>query len=167
MFSLLNFNDIGATTSNKSTAFKKIRANSKIFNTNLVSTPTPFTNRYIMINKLLANETKFLDSTNYGLRRQHNLTANAALNSNNLNFLDRQGFNTFLDHSCKYSSAKANTTLFNTNPHTLNKKLNTILGVESTLNTQVLNSPLVQQTASNTSLDKLNLNQLESEANSD
>jgi|TARA_B110001469_G_scaffold119768_1_gene127640 hypothetical protein len=167
MFSLLNFNDIGATTSNKSTAFKKIRANSKIFNTNLVSTPTPFTNRYIMINKLLANETKFLNSTNYGLRRQHNLTANAALNANNLNFLDRQGFNKFLDHSCKYNANKAGTTFFNTNPHTLNKKVLSTLNTGATLNTQVLNSPLVQQTSSNTVVDKLNLNQLESDANSD
>lgn len=167
MFSLLNFNDIGATTSNKSTAFKKIRANSKIFNTNLVSTPTPFTNRYIMINKLLANETKFLNSTNYGLRRQHNLTANAALNANNLNFLDRQGFNKFLDHSCKYNADKAGTTFFNTNPHTLNKKVLSTLNTGATLNTQVLNSPLIQQTASNTVVDKLNLNQLESDANSD
>jgi hypothetical protein len=166
MFSLLNFNDIGATTSNKSTAFKKIRANSKIFNTNLVSTPTPFTNRYITINKLLSNETKFLDSTNYGLRRQHNLTANAALNANNLNFLDRQSFNTFLDHSCKYNLNKTGTTLFNTNPHNLNKKVSTSFGTEAILNTQILNSALLKQTASNTILDKLNLNQLESESSS-
>ena len=49
----------------------------------------------------------------------------------------------------------------------LNKKVLSTLNTGATLNTQVLNSPLIQQTASNTVVDKLNLNQLESDANSD
>jgi len=103
-FNFLNFNDVGATTSNKSTAFKKIRSNSKIFTTNLVHTPTTFYNRYSNINKLLTNETKFLESVNYGLKRQHNLTSNSAVSCNNLNFMDYSSFIQFLDHSCSYNN---------------------------------------------------------------
>ena len=69
MFNFLNLNDVGARTSVRSSAFKKIRQNSKTFNTNLVHTPSTFMNRYTTINKLLANETKFLEASSYGLRR--------------------------------------------------------------------------------------------------
>jgi hypothetical protein len=160
MFSFLNFNDIGATTTNKSTAFKKIRANSKAFSTNLVHTPTAFMNRYTTINKLLANETKFLESTNYGLKRQHNLTANAAVSCNNLNFLDQASFNQFLDHSCKYSLTRPQTNFFDTNLHAVTKKASNDISVSSLRNTTVLNSALSDQANSVTATETLNFDQL-------
>jgi hypothetical protein len=154
------FNDIGATTANKSTAFKKIRANSKAFNTNLVHTPTAFMNRYTTINKLLANETKFLESTNYGLKRQHNLTANAAVSCNNLNFLDQSSFNQFLDHSCKYSLTRPQTSFFDTNPHVVSKKATNDVNVSSIRNSNVLNSALSAQANSFATTETLNFDQL-------
>jgi len=160
MFNFLNFNDIGATTSNKSAAFKKIRANSKAFNTNLVHTPTAFMNRYNLLNKLLVNETKFLESTNYGLKRQHNLTANAAVSCNNLNFLDQASFNQFLDHSCKYSLTRPQTNFFETNPHSVTKKATNEVSVSSLRNTNLLNSFLVDQSNSFNATETLNFDQL-------
>jgi len=160
MFSFLNFNDIGATTANKSTAFKKIRANSKAFNTNLIHTPTAFMNRYTTINKLLTNETKFLESTNYGLKRQHNLTANAAVSCNNLNFLDQTSFNTFLDHSCKYNLTRPQTSFFDNNPHVVNKKAVNSVSTSSIRNSNVVNSPLLTQPKSFSATEGLNFEQL-------
>jgi hypothetical protein len=130
MFNFLNFNDIGATTSNKSTAFKKIRLNSKVFTTNLIHTPEPFLNRYNSLNKLMTNETRFLESANYGLKRQHNLTAHAAVSCNNTNFMDSQSFNRFLDHSCHYNNTH-NTALVYENPSALKKKVNATLQLDS------------------------------------
>jgi len=160
MFSFLNFKDIGATVGNKSAAFKKIRANSKTFNTNLVHTPTAFMNRYTTINKLLANETKFLESTNYGLKRQHNLTANAAVSCNNLNFLDQSSFNQFLDHSCKYNLTRPQTSFFDNNPHVVDKKAINDVSVASVRNSNVLNSSLSAQANSFTATEALNFDQL-------
>jgi hypothetical protein len=163
MFSFLNFNDIGATTSNKTAAFKKIRANSKVYNTNLVHTPTNFVNRYNSINKMLVNETKFLEATNYGLKRQHNLTANAATNCNNLNFLDKASFNQFLDHSCKYSLSRPQTAFFTENLHGVAKKLDGSLSSNTALTPRVLNSPLLVQPNSLSTLERVNFNQVDSD----
>jgi hypothetical protein len=159
MFSFLNFSDIGATTTNKSAAFKKIRANSKAFNTNLVHTPTTFMNRYTAINKMLVNETKFLESTNYGLKRQHNLTANAAVSCNNLNFLDQTSFNQFLEHSCKYNSKVAQTSFFNTNPHTITKRSPNSLGAASSTNSDMLNVRFYTTATRLSTVENLNFNQ--------
>jgi hypothetical protein len=140
MFNFLNFNDIGATTSNKSTAFKKIRLNSKVFTTNLIHTPEPFLNRYNSLNKLLTNETRFLESANYGLKRQHNLTAHAAVNCNNTNFMDAPSFNRFLDHSCHYNNVNQNTVLVYENPTSLKKKVNSNLESGTTEATSILSN---------------------------
>jgi len=107
----MNFNDIGATISNKSAAFKKIRSNSKVFNTNLVHTPSNFMSQYVTVNKLLNSDLKFSESTAYGLKRQHNLTTNAALNASNLNFLDRSSMDTLVTHNFK-TTGLSNSTEF-------------------------------------------------------
>jgi len=140
MLNFLNFNDIGATTSNKSAAFKKIRLNSKVFTTNLIHTPEPFLNRYNTLNKLLTNETRFLESANYGLKRQHNLTAHAAVTCNNVNFMDSNSFNRFLDHSCHYNNSTQNTILFYENPTSLKKKVNTTLEVSTNQTNSLLDN---------------------------
>jgi hypothetical protein len=140
MLNFLNFNDIGATTSNKSAAFKKIRLNSKVFTTNLIHTPEPFLNRYNTLNKLLTNETRFLESANYGLKRQHNLTAHAAVTCNNVNFMDSNSFNRFLDHSCHYNNNTQNTILFYENPTSLKKKVNPTLEVSTNQTSSLLDN---------------------------
>ena len=101
MFNFMNFNDIGARTAVNSSAFTKIRTASKTFNTNLVHTPSTFVDKYKQINNLLDNENRFIESSVYGLKRQHNLTAWAATAANNSNFLDREGMEAFLNHTTK------------------------------------------------------------------
>jgi hypothetical protein len=113
---------------------------------------------------MLVNETKFLESTNYGLKRQHNLTANAATNCNNLNFLDKASFNQFLDHSCKYSLSRPQTSFFTENLHGVAKKLDGGLSSNTALSPRVLNSPLLSQPNSLSTLDRVNFNQVDADA---
>jgi len=109
LFNFMNFDNIGARTSVKSNAFAQIRRASKTYTTNLVHTPSVFLAKYKQINALFENETKYADSLNYGLKRQHNLTASAATTSNNSNFLDRAGMESFLDHTLKFSPQTSKT----------------------------------------------------------
>jgi hypothetical protein len=99
----MNFESIGARTAIKSNAFAQIRRASKTYTTDLVHTPSVFLAKYKQINALFENENKYAESLNYGLKRQHNLTASAATASNNANFLDRAGMEAFLDHTAKFS----------------------------------------------------------------
>jgi hypothetical protein len=165
MFNFLNFNDIGATTSNKSTAFKKIRLNSKVFTTNLIHTPEPFLNRYNTINKLLTNETKFLESANYGFKRQHNLTAHAAVNCNNANFMDSNSFNRFLNHSCHYNNTSQNTILFYENPTLLKKKVASNLQAGTNQTTLLLTNTKASADRQSNVADYTNLLQLDIDSN--
>ena len=102
----MNFNDIGARTAVNSVAFSKIRSASRVFNTHLVHTPSVFLNKYQQISKLLETENKFTDASVYGLRRQHNLTANIALNTHNVNFLNKTAFEAFLNHTTHLELSK-------------------------------------------------------------
>jgi hypothetical protein len=164
MFNFLNFNDIGATTSNKSTAFKKIRANAKIFTTNLITTPNPFMNRYNALHKLTSSEVKYLESVNYGLTRQHNLSTHAALNCNNLNFLDNKSFLQFLEHNTKYNNRtnEGTATRFN-NPSFLRKIVSNNLSNKTVTTSKPLTNSQVSVPATNTILDDVNYLQLNSE----
>lgn len=112
LFNFMNFDNIGARTANESSAFTKIRTHSKTFSTNLVHTPSIFLDKYKQINALFENENKFTDSLSYGLKRQHNLTSSAATASNNANFLDREGMESFLEHTLKFSIEKQKTESF-------------------------------------------------------
>jgi len=67
--------------------------------------------RYTTINKLLASETRFLEASSYGLRRQHNLTSSLALSVNNNNFLDSKSLNSFLQHNLKVNGVENHTSL--------------------------------------------------------
>ena len=165
MFSFLNFNDIGATTANKSTAFKKIRANAKIFTTNLIATPSPFMNRYNALHKLTTSESKYLESVNYGLTRQHNLSSHAALNCNNLNFLDNKSFLQFLEYNTKYNSSKKGVTQTRfDNPSFLKKNVNNNLKTGTSTTTTSLNPNHLNSVAEGKVLDNLNYLQLSGES---
>jgi hypothetical protein len=165
MLNFLNFNDIGATTSNKSTAFKKIRLNSKSFSTNLIYTPSPFFNRYNMINKLLTNESKFTDSVNYGLKRQHNLTAHTALNCNNINFLDSNSFNKFLDHSCHFNNKQNDTVFIYENPSLVTKKTTSTIDTSLLSSKDLLDNTNRLGTTMTNNSDQLNFLQLDIDSN--
>jgi hypothetical protein len=164
MFNFLNFNDIGATTSNKSTAFKKIRANAKIFTTNLIATPNPFMNRYNALHKLTNSEGKYLESVNYGLTRQHNLSTHAALNCNNLNFLDNKSFLQFLEYNTKYNnSTKSGTASRFDNPSFLRKIVANNVNTKTVTSSKTLSNTQAFVPATVSVLDDINFAQLNGE----
>jgi len=142
-------------------AFKKIRLNSKVFSTNLIHTPEPFLNRYNTLNKLLTSETRFLESANYGLKRQHNLTAHAAVSCNNINFMDSKSFNRFLEHTCHYNDVNQNTVLVYENPTALKKKTNSEIQSNSIQTNSILTNKQGLLSQQSNVADHANLLQLD------
>jgi hypothetical protein len=95
----LNFNDIGANTLKQSSAFAKIRANSKLFNTNIVTNADQFALKYAKINELAFGSGSEIESSNYGNIRQHNLTSTKATLNNLATFLNEKDMMEFLTNS--------------------------------------------------------------------
>lgn len=140
MFNFMNFDNIGARTAKESNAFKKIRTYSKVFNTNLVHTPSTFTNKYWQINSLYTNENVFADSLNYGLKRQHNLTSSSATTNTYSTFLDKNSMDKFLNYTLQYNVEKQNTEAFRNDILTLQKKSLLDLNVNDVNKTSLLSS---------------------------
>jgi hypothetical protein len=115
VLNLLNFKDIGIDNLQASKAFKQIRASSRLYTTNLVSTPSKLTDKYIKLNNLYSTEANFLTSNNFGLKRQHTLTSAASTTTINATFLDNSGFQKFLNYTLNYNNAGAKTNAFETN----------------------------------------------------
>ena len=94
-----NFSDVGVNTLKQSAAFAKIRANSKLFNTNVVSNPDEFALKYSKINNLAFNDNSTIESLNYGNLRQHNLVSSQAVINNLSTFLTSNDMTSFLNSS--------------------------------------------------------------------
>lgn len=100
----LNFSNVGLNTLSESSAFPKIRNASKVYNSNLVHTPSSLSSKYKTISSLYTNENAYLRSSSFGLQRQHNLASTAALgNSFSATILDSQSFDRFLSNNLNMS----------------------------------------------------------------
>lgn len=142
LINFMDFNDIGANPLRDSSSFKKIRMFSKTYTTNLVHTPSTFTDKYIKLNSLYFNENDLTNSLNYGLKRQHNLTSLSATTNTYSNYLDYQSANKFLQYNLQYNQPSSQTNLFNQELNLLIKdiKNSTNSGIINTLNSLINNS---------------------------
>jgi len=140
MFNFLNFKNIGVDTAKESNAFKKVRMFSKAYTTNLVSVPSDFSDKYVKLNSLYANENDFNDSLNYGLKRQHNLTSTAATSNNSNAFLDKRSMDKFLNHNFQQNTKLGSTSTFSGHLHDVKKDSSSTLNLSSTNTMNVLNS---------------------------
>ena len=131
LFNFMNFNNIGANTLQESNAFKKVRMFSKVYTSNLVHTPSTFTDKYIKINSLYLNENDFNTSLNYGLKRQHNLTSSSATTNTYSTFLDKNSMEKFLSYNLQFNNEKLSTGNFNTNFNLLTKQTNSQTDISS------------------------------------
>jgi len=93
----LNFNDIGSNSIQELNAFKKIKTFSKTYLSNLVLPTTNYSNKYKNFSKLYINDFIFLDSSNYGMKRQHNFLSSNALLNNQSTFLNTKSANKFIN----------------------------------------------------------------------
>jgi len=118
----MNFKNIGIDNLKESSAFKKIRMYSKVYTTNLIHTPTTFTDKYIKLNSLYCNDNDFHNSANYGLKRQHNLTSTSATTAINSTFLDQNSMDKFLNYNLQYNNDTRKTSLFNQDLNLLSKR---------------------------------------------
>ena len=137
IFNFMNFDNIGASTLKESNAFKKIRTHSKVYTTNLVHTPSIFTDKYIKMSSLFNNENDLNTSINYGLKRQHNLTSVVATNNINSTFLDKHGLDKFLTYNLQFNTDLKKTNLHSTKLDLFKKELvnNSDIKSSNTLNT--------------------------------
>ena len=98
--SFLNFKDIGVSTLRESSAFSKIRNFTKTYSTHLNHTPSSFTSKYHKLNSLYMDENAFLNTSSFGVSKQHNATAISSLgNGFTSTVLDSAAFSRFLDSS--------------------------------------------------------------------
>jgi len=113
VLNLLNFKNIGTDNLQASLAFKQVRAHARIYTTNLTHNPSFLSNKYLKINNLYFNESDLVNSTNFGLKRQHNLTSTAATTSVNSTFLDSKSLSKFLSYGLQYNLDNNKTNYFN------------------------------------------------------
>lgn len=142
ILNFMNFDDIGYNPLKDSSAFKKIRMFSKVYTTNLVHTPSTFTDKYIKLNSLYFTDNDLVNSLNYGLKRQHNLTSLSATTNTYSNYLDSVSADKFLKYNLQYNQSLPQTELFNTdlNLLTKNNPNNISISVVNILNSLINNS---------------------------
>jgi len=151
----MNFNNIGANTLKESNAFKKVRMFSKVYTSNLVHTPSTFTDKYVKLNSLYLNENDFSTSYNYGLKRQHNLTSSSATTNTFSTFLDQKSMDKFLTYNLQFNTENNSTNDLTNNFNLLHKK---DISKSSIINTNKLNVLFQQNnTFNNSTLKTLSL----------
>jgi hypothetical protein len=82
ILNFLNFSDVGTNAFHESSLFKHTRAASKVFNANLLFSPSNFVLKYRQASLLFFNDLTCFDSYSYGLKRQHNFLSSKSLNNN-------------------------------------------------------------------------------------
>ena len=94
----LNFRDIGVSTLRESSAFSKIRSFSKAYSTQLVHSPSTFVSKYQKLSALYMDENSFLDTSSFGVTKQHNFASISTLgNGFSSTLLDSKSFSQFLN----------------------------------------------------------------------
>ena len=96
----LSFRDIGVSTLRESSAFSKIRNFSKAYSTQLVHSPSTFVSKYQKLSALYMDENSFLDTSSFGVSKQHNFASISTIgNGFSSTLLDSRSFSQFLDSS--------------------------------------------------------------------
>ena len=138
----LNFKDIGINTLRESSAFSKIRNFTKVYSTHLVHTPSTFTSKYQKLNSLYVDENNFLNTSSFGVSKQHSSASISTLgNSFASTLLDSKSFAKFLDSNVGFDTT-LNSSLNETSksPLTATKRPLLSLPTASTYTTTILKS---------------------------
>jgi hypothetical protein len=146
ILNFINFNDLGSSTLNVASSFKKIQFFSKTNFASLFNNPSEFSLKYKKINDLYLNDYKSQDSLYYGINRQHNFSSiNSTTNSFNSQ-LDNKGVDLAISYNHGADSTFNNNSLesmdlsrFNSNENTSMKN---ILSVSNLVNTGSSNKAL-------------------------
>jgi len=114
-YKLLNFNkfsDIGLSNLNEANAFKKIKMFSKTFQSNLSTFSLTNTSHYNSLQHNLHNDSTYLQSYFYGLKRQHNFLSSTAVLNNLNTFFDLNSLNKYVQFNMNLPDFATNTTTF-------------------------------------------------------
>lgn len=96
LLNFLNFNDIGVNPLRETSAFKKIKSFSKTSISEL-TTPSFLSIKHKNLINASASDTVFNESTNFGLKRQHNLINSSAVLNNYLTLFDLNSISRWTD----------------------------------------------------------------------
>ena len=154
LLNFMRFKSIGASVQRESEAFKRTRSYSKVYSLGLVHTPSAFTEKYIKLNNFVSTTNDVNSASTYGLERQHNLTAHAAVNGVCSTFLDRASLNKFLTYTRQYNVNKYQTQVQTVSP---DMWLDSDEGVSTTSSKIVMNNLLTGDLSHNRLVWRANL----------
>lgn len=129
--------DIGSNTLKGSEAFSSVRNSTKAYNTNLLTLTSPNVSKYFKIHNLYFNDNNFLDTANYGIKRQHSLISPSTTTNNFSTFFDFSNKNHFLTYTLGSVTGSTHSAKFDLNtqdftpntPFTLTKNAVTFLSL--------------------------------------
>lgn len=101
LFNFLSFNDAGSNPTQEPNSFKRVRAFSKTYTSNLSFVPDEYSTKFKNISSLYLNDLHFDDSYLYGLKRQHNFLTSKAILNNQTTFINLSSFNKIVNFNYK------------------------------------------------------------------
>jgi len=143
IINFLDFNSVGARTSDASTAYKRIQRFSKVNPQLLFGNTSDYSLRYNKLANLYFNETEFLDSSSHSTSRQHNFLSSKALTTNFISKVDNDNLDMFFKYNFNYNQNN-NKVLDSVSPqtsYTRMKKLGTHTAYKGYQRGTVLSSP--------------------------
>jgi hypothetical protein len=105
----MKFADLGTDNLKDSTTFKKIQYFSKSNPQKLYTSVDEFNLKYKKLSDLYLSDSEALNTSSYGIKRQHGYTSRQALLNNSTTYLDNKSFNTLIDYNNSISVNKSNT----------------------------------------------------------
>lgn len=105
----MKFADLGTDNLKDSTTFKKIQYFSKSNPQKLYSSIDEFNLKYKKLSDLYLSDSEPLNTSSYGIKRQHGYTSRQTLLNNSTTYLDNKSFNTLTDYNNSISVSKSNT----------------------------------------------------------
>lgn len=158
--------DIGSNTLKGSEAFSSVRNSTKAYNTSLLTLTSPNVSKYFKIHELYFNDNNFLDSANYGIKRQHSLISPSSTTNNFSTFFDSNNKDHFLTYTLGSTTGKASSVQFDLNTQDFSPKTPFSL-TKNALNSLSLLELGTNGSNNNALLNLLNFPKIVSEVNAD
>jgi hypothetical protein len=109
----MKFADIGTDNLKDSTTFKKIQYFSKSNPQKLYSSADEFNLKYKKISDLYLSDYESLNTSSYGIKRQHDYSSRQSLLNNSNTYLDNKGFDLLTDYNNSITQPKTTNLISN------------------------------------------------------
>jgi hypothetical protein len=133
----MKFSDLGTDNLKDSSTFKKIQYFSKSNPQKLYSNIDKFNLKYKKISDLYLNDNDVLNSSNYGLKRQHVFTSQKSSLNNSATLLDAKGFNSLMSYNQSILNSNSSNILSNNTKFYQHLPSLEVTSASTTLNTKL------------------------------